>query len=226
MTAQFKSVGVLLMAGVAFFGSLHSATAFSDPEVLYEDSFDKMDPGWGEPNDLVATQNGKLVIKPKSGTSQAVQHQGVIVEDGSVSVTIKLARDDGRVQATGLIFWGTDYQSYYVLDITPDGRYAITRWVKGRWLFPVHYRKTDAIKRDYNQENEVRVVTKGNSATVFINGREIISIKGQPPKGGGLIGLYAESGAGEQTVAEFAHLKVMSVPSTADNQQPTTAASR
>lgn len=206
--AYFKTAGLVLIAVTAVLGSLRVAAAYAEPEVLYEDSFERLDPGWGEASDLVTTRDGKMVLRPKTGTSQAVQHQGIVVEDGNVSVTIKLVRDDGRVQATGLIFWGTDYQSYYVVDITPDGRYAVTRWAKGRWLYPVSYRKTDAIKKDYNQENEVRVMMKGSVATVFINGLQIISIKGQPPKGGGLIGLYAESGSGEQTNVEFTHLKV------------------
>jgi hypothetical protein len=210
MMWRFLPAGTL--AAVVLFGSLRSAAAFGAPDVLYEDNFDRLDPGWGESSDMVSVHEGHLQIRPKLGTSQAVQHQGVVLEDGSVSVTIKLVRDDGRVQATGLIFWGTDYQSYYVVDITPDGRYAVTRWAKGRWLYPVSYRRSDAVKRDYNQDNEIRVMTKGNVATVFINGTEVISIKGQPPKGGGLIGLYAESGAGEQTVAEFAHLKITALP--------------
>jgi hypothetical protein len=201
-----------IFASTVLLGSVRVASAFGQPEVLYEDNFERLDPGWGESTELVSVHDGHLEIRPKMGTSQAVQHQGIVVEDGCVSVTVKLVRDDGRVQASGLIFWGTDYQSYYVVDITPDGRYAVTRWAKGRWLYPVSYRRTEAVKRDYNQENEIRVMTKGNIATVFINGTEVISIKGQPPKGGGLIGLYAESGAGEPTVADFSHLKITALP--------------
>lgn len=208
MSTLGKTAGLFVVAGAALICSVRMAAAFGEPEVLYEDNFERMDPGWGEPSDLVNAKSGRMVIRPKAGTSQAVEHQGVVVEDGNISVTVKLVRDEGRIQATGLIFWGTDYQAYYVLDITPDGRYAITRWAKGRWLYPVSYRKTDAIRKDYDQENEIRVMTKGNMATVFINGIEIITIKGQPPKGGGLIGLYAESGGGEQTVAEFTKLRV------------------
>jgi len=197
--------GVALLIGSA-------RTIYAGAEVLYEDNFERLDPGWGDPSDLVSAKEGKLILRPKAGTSQSVQHQGIIVEDGNISATIKLVKDDGKVQATGVIFWGTDYQSYYVVDITPDGRYAVTRWTKGRWLYPVSYRKCESVKKDYGQENTIRVMTKGNMATVYVNEVEVVSIKGQPPKGGGMVGLYAESGTGEQTIAEFTKFRVTSLP--------------
>ncbi len=209
--AIFKPAAAILFAAAILSSALGLAAA-ADPEILYEDNFDRMDPGWGEQNDYVLAKDGKMIIQPKAGTSQAVEHQGVVVDDGAISAVAKVVRDEGRIQAVGLIFWGTDYHNYYVVDITPDGRFAVTRWVKGRWLYPVSYRKTNAIRKDYNQENVIRVVTKGNMATVFINGVEVTTIHGQPPKGGGLIGLYAESGLGDRTIAEFTHLKVTALP--------------
>jgi hypothetical protein len=210
--ARSKSIRIALLAAVALLSSLRSVGAFSAPEMLYEDNFERFDPGWGEASELVSVKDGKMVIRPKLGTSQAVQHQGIVVEDGVISVALKVVKDDGRIQAAGLIFWGADYQNYYVVDITPDGRYAVTRWLKGRWLYPVSYRKSDAIRKDYNQDNEIRVMTKGSLASVYINGTEVTTLRGQPPKGGGLIGLYAESGLGEPTHAEFVHLKVTALP--------------
>jgi len=39
--------------------------------------------------------------------------------------------------------------------------------------------------------NEIRVITKGKTAKLFINGTPFRDVKGQPPKDGSLIGLLA-----------------------------------
>jgi hypothetical protein len=204
--------GVLLIGLVLSCLAAAPRVADSAVQVLFEDDFQKLDPGWGDPSELVSAKGGRLYVRPKLGTSQAVQHQGIVLDDATICVTVRFLQDEGRIQAGGLIFWAADYENYYVVDITPDGRYAVTRWTKGRWLYPVSYRKTDAIKKDYNQENEIRVTTRGNTATISINRLEVASIKGQPPKGGGTLGLYAESGPREQTVVEFSRLKATDIP--------------
>jgi hypothetical protein len=75
-------------------------------------------------------------------------------------------------------------------------------------LLPVAWRESEAIKKGEGAENLVRVVTHGKQATIFINGKEIIRVGGQPPEGGSLIGFKAASGPeGTNTVA-FSNLQV------------------
>ena len=77
-----------------------------------------------------------------------------------------------------------------------------------RYLLPVAWRQSDAIKKGEGVENQVKVVTKGNNATIFINGKEVIALNGQPPEGGSLIGFKAASGPeGINTVA-FGNLQI------------------
>ena len=70
------------------------------------------------------------------------------------------------------------------------------------------FRAHDAIKKGVDQWNALRVVTKGNSATVFINDQQAIAFKGQPPRGGGMIGVHGESGKSSQAICEFSHIAV------------------
>jgi len=55
----------------------------------------------------------------------------------------------------------------------------------------------------------LRVVTKGRQATAYINDKEVATFSGQPPPGGGCIGLYGQSGK-SQNIWQFSNLKVTS----------------
>jgi hypothetical protein len=82
--------------------------------------------------------------------------------------------------------------------------------VNQRSLSPVPWRESASIKKGLGQTNELRVVTKGAQATVFINDTQVVSFNGQPPQGGGFIGMIAFSPekATNKNVWEFSDLKV------------------
>jgi hypothetical protein len=52
----------------------------------------------------------------------------------------------------------------------------------------------DSVKKGLGQPNEMRIVTKGRLATVYVNDTQVASFKGFPPDGGSMVGLFAESG--------------------------------
>ncbi len=184
-------------------------TAAQAQEVLYEDDFATLDPGWGEPTQMMSVKDNKLVVTAPVGMSQCQQNQALVFDDADIRVKARLAQgDEVNQEYFGLVFWGTDYDSYYCLTVSPDGRYGVIRRHKGRWMYPVAYRTHDVVKKGVGQWNDLRVTIKGTSATVFINGQELVSFKGQPPQGGGLIGVRGESGASSAAVCEFSELKV------------------
>jgi hypothetical protein len=51
------------------------------------------------------------------------------------------------------------------------------------------------------------VVTKGRQATAYINDKQVATFPGQPPVGGGCIGLYGQSGK-SQNIWQFSGLEV------------------
>jgi len=73
----------------------------------------------------------------------------------------------------------------------------------------VAWRESDAIKQGEGAENQVKVVTKGNNAAVFINGKEVISLSGQPPQGGTLIGFKVASGPDGSNSVAFSNFKLV-----------------
>jgi hypothetical protein len=50
-----------------------------------------------------------------------------------------------------------------------------------------------AVVKGMGKTNALRVQTKGNLATLYVNGQQVETLTGQPPAGGGFVGFYAES---------------------------------
>jgi hypothetical protein len=121
-------------------------------------------------------------------------------------VQLQLVSGD-QSQSAGLVFWAKDYSDYYSLSVGANGRFAVTRYVNGRYLYPVGWQDSDVLKKGTGAANQLRVVTKGTQATVYLNDKEVASFKGQAPPGGGSVGLKGESGD-QPNVWQFWALKV------------------
>jgi hypothetical protein len=179
-------------------------------KVVFEDKFTSMDPSWGTPSPLVDVKGGKLIITPKVGiTSTLLNQSNVFPNDGESSVTMSFIKAGAPTYGSGMIFWAKDYKDNYSVLITAEGWCGIIRAVAGRSLVPVPWRKSDAIKKGEGAENQVKVVTKGNKATVFINGKEVASFSGQPPEGGTLIGFKVSSGPKGSNSVGFSNFQLV-----------------
>jgi hypothetical protein len=178
-------------------------------KVVFEDKFTSLDPAWGSPSAIVNVKDGKLVVTPEKNTTQTILNQAnVLPNDMEASYSLSFIKATAPTWGSGLVFWAKDYDEYYAVLINAQGWFAVQRHVANRYLLPVAWRESDAIKKGEGVENQVKVVTKGKQATVFINGKEVITLNGQPPEGGSLIGFKAASGPeGSNTVA-FANLIV------------------
>jgi hypothetical protein len=163
--------------------------------VLFEDKFTSLDPSWGAPGPIMNVKDGKLIITPEKNTSQTILNQGnVFPNDAEASFAMTYVKAPAPTWGSGLVFWAKDYNEYYAVLINAEGWFAVQRYVAGRYLLPVAWREADAIKKGEGAENQVKVVTKGNKATVMVNGKELVSLSGQPPQGGSLVGFKVASG--------------------------------
>jgi glucose/mannose transport system substrate-binding protein len=190
-------------------------------EVLYEDNFTNLDPSWGTPGEILSVKEGKLVLKPALNTTQSVLNQSNVFEDADTEVQMTLSGGDPLVPG-GLIFWAKDYSNFYCLCINANGLFKISHFVVDRWLNPVGWTESDAINKGVGQTNKLRVVTKGRQATAYINDKEVVTINGQPPQGGGCVGISGGSAEGSQDIWEFANLRVISIAQTAASNATST----
>ncbi len=211
----FAIVAVLLLSSVRHvFGG----------DILYEDDFTNLDPSWGTPGDILSVKDGKLILKPALNTTQSVLNQSNVFDDADIELEVTLSAGD-PVVAGGLIFWAKDYSNFYCLCIDASGSFKISHFVTDRWLTPVGWTESDAINKGVGQVNKLRVVTKGRQANAFINDKPVITINGQPPQGGGCVGISGGSAQDSQNTWQFANLRVIATASTASST-PTPATSR
>ena len=191
-------------------------------DILYEDDFNNLDPSWGTPGDILSVKDGKLVLKPALNTTQSVLNQSNVFDDADIEVEVTLSSGDPIV-AGGLIFWAKDYTNFYCLCIDAQGSFKISHFVTDRWLNPVGWTESDAILKGVGQVNKLRVVTKGRQATAFVNDKQVIAINGQPPQGGGCVGISGGSAQDSQNTWQFANLRVIAAASAASSSPTPTA---
>jgi hypothetical protein len=219
-----RRLGIAAVLSLVFAGALYGADEQA-PKVLFEDNFDTMDPVWGEANDVISVKDHKFIMKPAANTAYTVMNQGQLFDDFDASVNLRQAEGKDPTYGAGLVFWGDGLSNYYYIYASPDGQYVVSRYVNNRRLSPVPWRATDAVKKGH-EVNQLRVVTRGDKATLYINGKELATIKGQPPQGGSFIGMRADSPPQSQDVWEFSDLKVTAPPTTAVAAQPGVGAPR
>jgi hypothetical protein len=75
-------------------------------------------------------------------------------------------------------------------------------------------------------KNVLRVTTRGNLITTYINNTKFATVGAQVPEGDGLIGLHAESEMAHRNAWEFMDLKITDLPlNVGQNQTPVIKAS-
>jgi glucose/mannose transport system substrate-binding protein len=212
MKANFctSCIGTLALLYLAPIGEVSAG------EVLFEDNFTNLDPSWGTPGEILSVKEGKLLLKPALNTTQSVLNQSNVFDDADVEVQMTLSTGNPSVPG-GLIFWAKDYSNFYCLCIDGNGSFKISHFVIDRWLNPASWTQSDAINKGIGQTNKLRVVTKGRQAVAYINGQEVVTINGQPPQGGGCVGISGGSAQDSQNTWEFASLRVIAIAQTASS---------
>jgi glucose/mannose transport system substrate-binding protein len=213
MKPKFYSVYASILVALLWLVPFLSATA---DEILYQDNFTNLDPSWGLPGERLSVENGKLTLKPAPDTTQSILNQANVFADADIRVEVILPAGDASVPG-GLIFWAKDHSNFYCLCIDAAGYFKISRYVTDRWLQPVGWIENEAINKGIGQVNKLRVVTKGHLATAYINDKQVTTFNGQPPPGGGCVGVSGGSPEHAQNTWQFTNLQVLALqPSAAE----------
>ncbi|CAN5339648.1 hypothetical protein BH10PSE9_BH10PSE9_00030 [soil metagenome] len=187
-----------------------AALACEGPDVIYSDDFSTADPVWGKSNGT-KIENGKLTITAGANKTYQLQNQSGFFEDMDYCADVVQHTDDANNSDGGLMFWGADSNNYYLFLVSITGSGKVVRLQNNRWVTPLGWTANDAIKTKNTDVNSLRVVTKGNQATFYVNGKEFGKLKGLPPQGGGLIGLFGEAGPKAPVDFDFTNLKITSL---------------
>ena len=107
-----------------------------------------------------------------------------------------------------LDFWLADTKNYYSLAIAPNGTAALNRFVNGKLLTPIGWRKAPSLKTGANAVNSIRLTLKGNSISIYFNDQLFYKVNGVQPEGGGQIALEGWAEKANANTATFANLKI------------------
>lgn len=188
---------------------VRAVNAADEAEPQFQDDFETLDASWGEGKGY-GVKDGKFFIELQPDTWELVLNQSNVFTEVDATIQLTITQlDNPDNGAAGLMFWAADYSNFYALQVDTGGRFFVGRYTAGkRWMSAVPWKPHDAIKKGVGETNELRVVTKEHTATLYINGVEVASFKGQHPEGGQSVGMMAQNWSKEPSRYEFAHLKV------------------
>src|ERR1700726_926327 len=216
MKPKFHVIYASILVAILLLLPVLSALA---DEILYQDNFTNLDPSWGPPSERLSVKDGKLTLKPAPNTTESILNQSNVFDDADIRVDVIVPAGDANVPG-GLIFWARDHSNFYCLCIDAAGYFKISRYVTDRWLQPVGWLENGAINKGIGQVNKLRVVTKGRQATAYINDKQVQTFDGQPPQGGGGVGVSGGSPENAQNTWQFRNLQVIALESPAVEPSP------
>jgi len=201
-----KLTALVMAMAMAFL----AVTAGLAANVIFEDKFTTLDPSWAAPSAMINAKDGKLIITPDKNVVQTYLNQAnILPNDMEANYTVTFVKAAAPAYGSGLVFWAKDLDNWYCLQINANGWFAVERHTSDHRLMPVAWREDASLKKGEGAENQVKLVTKGNQGTIFINGKEVLSFTGQPPEGGSLIGFRVSSGPQDSNSVAFSNFQVV-----------------
>jgi hypothetical protein len=177
-------------------------------DVLFQDSFDQLQPTWGQPSPAGKVDNGQLVLNPAVGTYAWLANNAGIYDDVDMCVNVTTVTGvDPTAAKAGPIFWYQDVNNFYVFELAPNGKASVWRRQRGKWLAQVNWQDAANANKGDGATNELRVTTVGDDATFYVNGNEFKKLSGSAPDKGQQIGLFAASPDKDAATFAFDDLK-------------------
>ncbi|MCX8570745.1 hypothetical protein [Aminobacter sp. MET-1] len=199
------SVGVMLCFTA-------QTVACGGSRVLFEDQFSSADLAWGNYSDL-RIENGSLTLLVNPGAGYPLHREGTVFSgDYEICTSVVQKNMDPSVAWASLLFWGADYENYYVFQVATNGYVNVARRKGGVWQQnPVGWKKTSGLVNPGMQPNELRLVIKGSQVTGYVNQTKVLSFKGRAPKGASFAGVYGNAPDGLTASYDFDYFKVTEV---------------
>lgn len=196
---------------------IQSAAACGAGKVLFEDKFASLDPSWNmsATNDTRSVGPDGLSFKMKPNTAYTYLNQTGFYDDYEVCADVVMQFDAKSNGYLGIAFWGVDNDNLYILDVSPIvGQFAVYRGQKGKFLQPIKWGGSAAIKTGTGVTNAISVAVKANHAVITINGQKVAEFNGQPPDGGSLPGVDFSTSKNDQveTVETVQNFQIRALP--------------
>jgi hypothetical protein len=190
------------------------AAACEGNQVLFQDSFAKVDQRW-ELSSHTKVQDGAMQITAQPGHIAPIFYKGEAFDKADICVdAITPEVSDGdNLGLPSLLFEGQGYDDFYAFYIsTTYGTAAISHQLKNKWLHTIPFRKVDGIVAKPGGKNTLRITLNGAHATAYVNGNKIVDFLINASEGGGLVGLDTDGGANAPVTWSFKNFKITGLP--------------
>jgi len=187
-----KSLLLLTIALLLTTAAAQPSFACEGSEVVFEDGFDDDAGGWAV-RDSVQVKDGQFVFKLTPDDMQSNLNVTHTVENADICSEAVWPEGDQPVLGAGLLFWGEDKKTYFQFGVLNNGKFWIARKQDGKWHTIAENIEASSIKTSPGAGNTLRVTTKGNAVTFYINGTKVRELRGQAPKGGWRFGLSGDN---------------------------------
>ena len=87
-------------------------------------------------------------------TSDTRINQAKLFEDADICIKVRIVKSDDLSISGGLIFWGKTYGNHYILKIDGNGNFVVVHWMNKRYLQPVAWRQSVALKKGLGERWE------------------------------------------------------------------------
>src|SRR5437763_1698689 len=84
----------------------------------------------------------------------------------------------------GLVTWAKDYSEFTCVAVTDSGNLGAFSVLPTGSVTKISWRQLESLKKGADDWNQLRVVTVGKRATVYLNEKKVGSFKGKPAEGG------------------------------------------
>ncbi len=201
MTNRLKA-----LTGIGFALALMLPLCGRAEQVALSDPLTSWPLNLGPQSKLIQLKDGAVHILAPKGRSTGVQYQGFSFTN--MDASIKVSRESPAGQDAGLMFWATGPNDFYYFDVSDTvGSFSVLRQQTangGNWSEVVPPTASPLVKTGVNAVNVLRVVTQGNSVTLFVNGQQLGTLNALAPAGGGTVGIWAENSAAATDTSDYA----------------------
>jgi hypothetical protein len=197
-----KQTIATLVVLIAAMGAGDPAVACGSGKLLTSDTFDTLRSEWGSEDAFMKLKSGEMVIAEQEKAYSIYASPTYRDVDYCASVKL-LESSDVSSSYGGLMFWARDSDHYFTFQITLDG-YATVYEFNNDWTSLIDDRKFAAIKSGVGAVNQLRVVTKGRNATLYVNDQKFDSITVKNAPGTQRIGFTVEAPEDSGGKATFA----------------------
>jgi len=209
----------LCLAALLAIGSFSPSLACKGPKVIYSDDFTERDAGWFIPQSDIdagkaAVGDGRILVRPDPERGYSVLNMAFgLPTQTDICVKARIVESsDLTKSAFGLLFWAKGYDEYYLFQVIGNANYYVSHWTERAWQSVTPTAAVRSFKQGLGEENVLRVVTKNQVVTMFVNDEQLARFRSPFPTGSVRAGFRASSLGNDPTAVEFRDFSVTEAP--------------